>query len=325
LLNIDTASSKYDNALGKKVLYGQINNCYIRVKNLSTAPATGDAYLFYVDSSLLNLPSKWVPIESISSDKNGNLITKQAVPLTSVASRNPYVDEGAVGISQASFMLDDSFEERSGHHYCFIALVDTPTNPMKPEDVSQYMENSDYVKWVRFHPNVAQLNLSIIKPKNAQIEYTVGFGNAAKVKRNFYVHLTFYGMTKPWPQDKFTIECTDSRYPYKATCTIPAPDSNGNQIYSVYLEDVPADFYSSLNVIISASDSSFNGGVELSYKLELSEEEKKDEELMRYAVSGNFGQPEIFYYVTMGTCYLVCGDVPRTKWRLLLRMDEIDK
>lgn len=323
LLNTDIASKEYNSMLGKQVLYGQINNCYVRVKNLSKTKAIGEAYLFYVDASLLNLPSKWVPIESISSDENGNIITKQAVPLTSITSKDAYVKEGAVGITQASFMLDDSFEEKSGHHYCFIALVDTLSNPMKPQDVPQDMDNATYVKWVRSHPNVAQLNVSIIKPQDAQLEYTVGFGNAAKVKRSFYVHLTFSGMTKQWPQDKFTIECTDVRYPYKATCTIPASDSNGNQIYTVYLEDVPADFYSSLNIIIHASDPNFDGCVELSYKLELSENELKDEELMHYAVAGNFKQPEIFYYVTMGTCYLICGNVPQTEWRALLKMDEL--
>ena len=44
---------------------------------------------------------------------------------------------------------------------------------------------------------------------------------------------------------------------------------------------------------------------------------------MHYAVACNSDQPEIIYYVTMGTCYLICGNVPQTEWRALLKMDEL--
>lgn len=323
LLDIKTATEEYRHMIAKQIINGQVNNCYVRVRNMSYGDLMGVAYLYHVDASFLNHPSKWVPVEHVSINKNGELVREAAVPLTSGRIVSPMVDRGIVGITKSAFMLDDSFQQIEGHHYCFIALVSSWFNPYSIDNVPKNMDNVAYAKWVRTHPNVAQLNLSIVEPKNNQLEYTVGFGNASQEPRNFAVYLKFYSMNKPWPQVPFTVTCTDVGFPYKTEGVIPAPDSQGNQIYALYLKKVPGNYYNSFNIIINIDDPKFAGGVELVYKLELSEKDKQDQELMGYSVADMGRKEEKVHYITMGTCYMICGNVPQQEWRRLLRMDEV--
>ena len=92
------------------------------------------------------------------------------------------------------------------------------------------------------------------------------------------------------------------------------------------MADVPAQFYSAINVIIEGIDKNFAGVVTIVNDLEFAEEDIQGTELMKYAVrrKAEHLKGGIAYYVTMGTCHMVVGEIPEKGWKKLYGLNEVN-
>lgn len=195
VLSYEQAAETYSGPdIGKPIVNNLNNNIYIRCKNISNETMLGNVNLYYANASLFLLPSTWVQVDR--PNPNNPFVSRFG---------STQIAEGAIALVQAPFLLN-RLEE--GVHFCFIAVVN---NNNVPFGVPQRFDsNADFVKWVRYHPNVAQRNIEHRPGSNADITEYLTFGNANPIPSNFLFTVTGYNIP---PQTHWKAQCTDSRLP----------------------------------------------------------------------------------------------------------------
>lgn len=111
---VEFFSSNYDQNVGKKVITTNPNYIYVRTKNITDTPMSGDVRLFYAKQSLFLYPNQWL---------TNTVKTEQTKSDVSVLSN---VLPGGVGVTEDPFlwMPTDVTE-----HHCLITLVSTTEHP----------------------------------------------------------------------------------------------------------------------------------------------------------------------------------------------------
>ncbi|MEQ8449438.1 MAG: hypothetical protein RIB97_07095 [Nitratireductor sp.] len=153
----------YDQNPGKNLVANEINYIYTRGKNLASAAANGQIYLYWVKSSLLSQPSEW---------RNNKVPTA-----------TPGQNYSNVSASQANQIVvgESAFQwsvpaPPTGYHYCLVSQVVTAANPNPiPDD---FNSTGGFVGWVVDNPGIAWRNVSVLSnasPPSYQV--TTAFQN----------------------------------------------------------------------------------------------------------------------------------------------------
>ncbi|MHB9118301.1 MAG: hypothetical protein ACYC2R_08500 [Burkholderiales bacterium] len=165
-------SGNWTSDVGQNLEYGQINYIYVRGMNAYPGAETGTVQLYYSNSSLLLNVTQWV----------GNVIqTAESSPLNSVSASA----QGDIVVGVDAFQWTPPTPP-SGSHYCLVALVGTPNNPVQLPTVD-FTSCADFVDWVVDNPSVAQRNITIVSnPVPPTWQQSQQFMNPDSTAEEFY-------------------------------------------------------------------------------------------------------------------------------------------
>lgn len=253
-LSWETANETYEGPdQGKSIMNNNVNNIYVRAKNLDTASGTGNVSLFYTKASLFVTPNTWTQIKSSETGVPGPLVYEGGITC---------IPAEGVAISEPPFLLT-WLEPDPNTHYCLIAVVNTPLHTVViPE---KFEDNADFTYWVQNNPAVAFRNISYQPNTVSQILRTYDFANHDSTGN--YFHFSFVGKNFP-VGTSLNVRCMDKNcwINQDFTCPQPQPDPNGIQICG-FDQWVPANFQGSILVTITPpSETQFPVGAELHTK-----------------------------------------------------------
>ncbi len=123
----------------------QYNNVYVRGLNTNNGSQTSRVYFYWVDSSIMLLPSQWSPY-NFSFDNN----VQNWLDITAQK-------QGDIAYSPAPLSWKPS---ASYPHYCLVAWVDNSTHPSPPNlgEWSNFATWDDLGNFIMQHPNMAWRN-----------------------------------------------------------------------------------------------------------------------------------------------------------------------
>jgi hypothetical protein len=132
------------------------NNIYVRMKNMSNAEVEVTVRLYAAPASVLNLPSKFVPIPSIRDDED---------PSATVNEVTFKIAPGAIRVTPRPFLWNPM---GALEHTCLIAMVGTAAHPLP--DLSK-VSAADIA--ASNHRNIAQRNISLQPAQQPVLEHIV--------------------------------------------------------------------------------------------------------------------------------------------------------
>lgn len=104
--------TSYDKDPGVNITAMNVNYIYVRGKNLTNTPGTGQAYLFYSPSSIVLNPQQWI---------------QNHIPQAALGQSPPPVmlpaAANSVGVVTAPFVWLNPQQPPDGQHYCLITMV----------------------------------------------------------------------------------------------------------------------------------------------------------------------------------------------------------
>jgi hypothetical protein len=223
--------------LGQPIVNQGVNNIYVRcLNNNPSAASSGTVQLFCPPAGLfLNPP--WPQVMSAAGQGAVNLV--DSTGSTSIASL-------ALALSQSAFVLTSL---NPNQHYCMISMISTPTNPMSVP--ATFTSNAALAAWVQNNPSVAWRNVTIIPNGSTQAFRTYGFGNGNLTGGYFYFTFTAFAGKNFAAGTGITAQCTDAANPIQWTGTLPAPDSQGNQLIS-FVTWVNAGYTGTIQISITS-------------------------------------------------------------------------
>lgn len=166
-------------AVASEIQAGNLNNIYVRAKNLYSG-ATGAAIrLYWAPGNLLVQPSAWV--NNIVPNTNG-------FDYASLSAQT----QGQIMPGDQPFNFTPTPE--MGTHFCFVAMVDTPRNP-NPVPAQNFAGWDDFVNWVRNNANVAWRNVDVISTLPVQgYESKLEFENPNDTAQMYACTCTWSGL-----------------------------------------------------------------------------------------------------------------------------------
>jgi hypothetical protein len=244
-----TANSTYGSDQGKSIVNNGVNNVYVRAKNLNNVPGAGTASLYYADASLFLLPTTWNQITAANG--TGALSFVDGTGNTNIAA-------GTIGLSNPSFMLAGM---PPGPHYCLITVVQTAAHPVTIP--TTFSSNAAFVQWVQNNPAVGWRNISYQANGSIQMTRTYTFASTNSTSAYFHFRVVGKGFAT---NTAIAAQCTDQACPINQSMTLPAPDSQGNQItgFDTY---IPAGFSGTLVMTATSPSGPFpaNANLTMSY------------------------------------------------------------
>ncbi|WP_440947631.1 hypothetical protein ACSAZL_05005 [Methanosarcina sp. T3] len=245
MLNWSTANSTYAGPdISKSIINNAVNNIYVRCKNLNNSAGSGTVSLYYANFSFILLPTTWTKV--MSSGGIGSLSFVDESGNTSISS-------GSVALSNPSFYLAGL---PGNFHYCFIAVIQTPTHPVTiPTDFSS---NAEFVQWVQKNPSIGWRNISYSPNSVKQLSRYYRFGNINPYDTYFIFTITAVNHV---PGTKVNCQCTDISCPINFDGSIPEPDKKGNQIVTFNVL-IPPNFSGDLITTVTSPSGSFPIGAD---------------------------------------------------------------
>ena len=222
-----------------------MNNVFVRAKNLNNSVGSGFVNLYFTDCTLFSLPSRWIPVGGASGVYNIAFVD---------GSSNKNIAPSTVAITQSAFLITNV---PGNAHYCLIAVVQTPAHPIGIP--TSFQSNAAFSNWVTRNPGVAQRNISHQPSRVTTMISRYTFGNINSGPESFRVRVVGKGFKTGTP---VTYQCTDQACPVNQTVTLPAPDTNGNQITGFDLS-VPGNFSGTFTVTATTTDPNFPVGATL--------------------------------------------------------------
>ncbi|KVC62205.1 hypothetical protein WI72_10475 [Burkholderia ubonensis] len=137
--------ANYDKDYSNSITLGQYNNVYVRGLNTNNGPQKSCVYFYWVDSSVVLLPSQWSPYNFTFDQKLQNWLE--------IAAQN----KGDIAYSPAPLTWKPSDQYP---HYCLVAWVDNSANPSPPDlgEWANFKTWDDLGNFILSHPNMAWRN-----------------------------------------------------------------------------------------------------------------------------------------------------------------------
>lgn len=137
--------ANYGKEFANNITLGQYNNVYVRGLNTNGGQQKSRIYFYWVDSSVVLLPSQWSPY-NFSFDQN----LQNWLDITAQ-------NQGDIAYSPAplSWKPSDQYP-----HYCLVAWVDNTANPSPPDlgEWANFKTWDDLGNFILSHPNMAWRN-----------------------------------------------------------------------------------------------------------------------------------------------------------------------
>ncbi len=128
-----TSDASYATDPGQPVVEKASNYIYIRGKNLSTSPVTGEARVFYAPQSLFLYPSQWL---------NNGLKTSQGADTSEIKN----LAASAIGVTTDPFAF---IPEDTGEHHCLVGFISTPAYPFEQQKPPNAVTSQGVLaKWI---------------------------------------------------------------------------------------------------------------------------------------------------------------------------------
>lgn len=129
------------------IIAANLNNIYVRAKNLYAGATGAQLFLYWAPGNLLVQPSVWKN-NTVANNNGFNYASLQA------QSQNQIMP----GDQPFNFVPTPQM----GSHFCFVATVATPRNP-NPVPSQDFTGWQDFVNWVRNNANVSWRNVDVVK------------------------------------------------------------------------------------------------------------------------------------------------------------------
>jgi hypothetical protein len=139
-------------AYANSIISGNLNNIYVRAKNLYQGPTGGQVQLYWAPGNLLVQPSVW---------RNKVIMNNNTFPFASLDAAS--FGQVVAGDQPFGFQVTPDM----GSHFCFVATVTTPHSP-DPIPASDFTSWGGFVDWVAENPNVAWHNVDVVNTLPAQ-------------------------------------------------------------------------------------------------------------------------------------------------------------
>jgi hypothetical protein len=168
----------------------------------------------------------------------------------------------SLALSNPAFLLQN-LPSISDDHYCMIAVVNTPLNPITiPQNFSS---NALFVQWVQNNPAVAWRNITYIQNPNNQFVGVYQFGNINSTPEEFNFTLSCVSSPNFPAGTNINIQCTDLNCPINQSWTVPSPGITGTQVFG-FDNSVPAGYAGALTITITPpTDSPLPSGATLNF------------------------------------------------------------
>ncbi len=239
----------YGQNVGKALIAKAQNYVYVRGKNLTGAPLTGTARVFYAPQSLFLYPSQW--LENKIQTTNGS----ETSDITNLAP-----NDIGVTIDPFTWVPSDISE-----HHCLITIVSTPDHPFASQlpgpditsvnDLGAWIAKTGGTGWHNIQittagaptftnfteypgSSTAETIMFTITAENVSIGAEVSFSTGTPLRKGQYINLPKTRVTK------------DTQIQFSVTCDVPA-DWKSNFSYSYYANDTTK--LPGFNVSMSAS------------------------------------------------------------------------
>lgn len=223
------AATTYGQDQGLAIVNSQVNNIYVRAKNLQpTGTEPGTVQVYRASAGLFLQPSLW----------NQNALTTPGGSVTATfldANNSSNLSPQAVGLSNPPFQIA-AFPSPT-LHWCLIAVVTTPkTTVVIPPT---FPSSAAFASWVQQTPAVAWRNLVIVPSTTTQIVKTATFGNLDTSPSQMYFRMVATGLPAGTTVNALS---TDALCPINQTVTLPAPTAPGGQQITGFESIVPATY-----------------------------------------------------------------------------------
>lgn len=269
--------------LGMNILAQQANNVYVRCCNLGSGNSSGTITLYATPSSLLMNPASW-----------------WNNPVGTVAISPSPLPGSSIGCGQSAIIYNAPTVP-SGFHYCLIAIVQTPMNPVPQPIINS---NSQFVNWVLNNPAVAYRNITIVNAGLPAYQQGAKFGNLDNMAETFF----FMVQGQNWPNNtNVNIQCTD------VGCTFNYTQAFGSAPQTVTtLQTVPGNFMGNVLITITPPPgvpAPATATANFTYGRVTTDEDEID--LRKHARIAAFhgvrGAHENAMFVIMGQCMMKCS------------------
>lgn len=240
--------------IGMNIVQGGVNNIYVRGRNLSTSNSAGRTTLNRANSSLLLLPEQWVPIQTMGGQSEVTLVDLNS---------SPTIGPGAICAGSQAFVLTGL--PPSNFHYCLIGIIQTNAHPITVP--TRFDSNAAFASWVQTNPAVGWRNVNLVANTQVQDISSFLFGSTDPNPAYFYFQIKAPSGNNYATNTGIQVQCTDSRCPFSWSGTLPAPDSQGNQITG-FQHYVPGNMTMTLTRTLTSPDGRpfpREGRIEISY------------------------------------------------------------
>lgn len=267
----------------------QVNNIYVRAKNLSSSSASGTISLYYAPTSLILLPDQWQHNQVGSAlsivDVNGN--TSLAV--------------GAIGVGSSAFTFIAP-PVPQGFHYCMIGQVVTSAHP-NPIPTAPFANSAAFVTWVVGNPAICWRNVNIVPASLPAYQQGANFANLDPVAEQYM----FIVIGTNFPNNtSVNIQSTGSGLSFNYTQQFGPPNAGQNV---TTIQTVPASYISSVLLTVTPPAGSIvppNAAIQFIYAKYTTS--KSEPILQKYARPASFfgvrDSLSTAQVVRMGECFI---------------------
>ncbi|HEX9963864.1 MAG TPA: hypothetical protein VGB04_02655 [Allosphingosinicella sp.] len=243
-LNWASANSTYSDGIdhGQNIVDHGLNNIYVRAFNKGS-DGSGTVALYSSPNSLFLSPP-WTPVTTAGGSDSVTFFGSTGSTI---------VAAGTVALSSQPFMIQALKPLPGDLHYCLISVVQTPSHAVAVP--TSFASNAAFVDWVQMNPAVGWRNVGLVPNSSTEILITHGFGNDDSVSRYYIFKFTGMGFAAQTP---ISVQSADLRCPIQQSGVLPAPDSNGEQIYT-FEQLVPAGpgFSSTITITLTSPGGDF--------------------------------------------------------------------
>jgi hypothetical protein len=211
----------------------QINNIYLRAKNLSANSASGTISLYYTKSSLMLIPSQWV---------NNKIPTATGATVQNLVdvNGNTSIASNAVAVGSSAFTFNAP-PVPQGFHYCMIAQVVTAAHPNAIP--ASFANSSAFISWVVNNPAICYRNVNIVSATLPAYQQGATFTNLDNAAEQYM----FIVQGANWPANtSVNIQSTAVGFSFSYTQPFGSAPQNVSTI-----QTVPALFSGSVLVTLT--------------------------------------------------------------------------